>query len=75
MEYGLILPTMSTEATAEGIAVGKVRPERLLEHPRRSLVHELGLADELVELRPDDVDVDGRPNVLARSGRSAGRAR
>jgi hypothetical protein len=33
------------------VAVGEVRPERLLQRRRRPLVDQLGLADELLELR------------------------
>ena len=48
------------------VAVREVRPERLVQRLRGPDVDLLGLADELLELRPDDVDVDRHARVLER---------
>ena len=48
------------------VAVGEVRPERLLERGRCPLVRRLALLEEALELAPDDVDVDGHAGVLER---------
>ena len=48
------------------VAVGEVRAERLVQRLRRPDVDLLRLAEELLELRPDDVDVDRDAGVLQR---------
>ena len=44
----------------------KFWPERLVQRLSRAGVDLLGLAHELLELRPNDVDVDGRARILER---------
>ena len=53
-------------ARQPSVAVGEVRAERLLERERGLLVDRFGLTDELLELGPDDVDVDRDAGVLER---------
>ena len=53
-------------ARQAAVAVGEVRAERLLERERGLLVDRFGLADQLLELGPDDVDVDRDACVLER---------
>ena len=48
------------------VAIGEVRPEGLLERLGGLLVDRFGLADELLELGPDDVDVDRDARILER---------
>ena len=48
------------------VAVGEVRPQGLLERLGGLLVDRFGLAHELLELGPDDVDVDRDAGVLER---------
>src|SRR5439155_6416974 len=48
------------------VAVGEIRPERLLERGGGPLVDGLGLLEESRELAPDDVDVHGDAGVLER---------
>ena len=53
-------------ARQPAVAVGEVGAERLLERLGGLLVDLFGLADELLELGADDVDVDGDARVLER---------
>ena len=48
------------------VAIGEVRAQRLLEGERGLLVDRLGLAHELLELGPHDIDVDRDAGVLER---------
>ncbi len=48
------------------VAIGEVGAERLVERLRGPHVDLLRLADELLELRPDDVDVDRDAGILER---------
>ena len=48
------------------VAVGEVGAQRLLERLGGLLVDRFGLADELLELGPDDIDVDRDAGVLQR---------
>ena len=53
-------------ARQPAVAVGEVGAERLLERLRGLVVDRLGLAQELLELGPDDVHVDRHAGVLER---------
>ena len=48
------------------VAIGEVGAQGLLERLGGLLVDRLGLADELLELGPDDIDVDRHAGVLER---------
>ena len=51
-------------ARQPAVAVGEVGTQGLLERLRGLVVDRLGLVQELLELGPDDVDVDGHAGVL-----------
>ena len=53
-------------ARQPAVAIGEVRPERLLERRGGLLVDRFGLPDELLELGPHDIDVDRDAGVLER---------